>query len=38
LNNRLKNISILLSEMAKTAVPNVASSSFSAAENINTKL
>jgi hypothetical protein len=28
LNNRLKHISILQNEMAKSAVPNVASSSF----------
>jgi hypothetical protein len=38
LNTRIKHISILLAELAKTIVPNVASSSFKGGENINTKL
>jgi len=38
LNVRLKHMSILQSELAKAAIPNKASSSFKASENINTKL
>jgi len=38
LNVRLKHVSILISEIAKAAIPNKASSSFKASENINTKL
>lgn len=36
LNVRLKHMSILISEIAKSAIPSRASSSFKATENINT--
>ena len=38
LNVRLKHLSILQAELAKVSVPTQASSSFKAAENINTKI
>ncbi len=38
LNTRMKHMSILQAEIAKSAVPNKASSSFKASENLNTKL
>lgn len=37
-NIRLKHLSILISELAKTNVPAKASSSFKGGENINTKI
>lgn len=37
-NLRLKHLSILISELAKTNVPAKASSSFKGGENINTKI
>ncbi len=38
LNKRLKNVSIILTELAKSVIPHQASSSFNAPENINHKL
>ena len=38
LNKRLKNVSILLTELAKSVIPHQASSNFNAPESINTKL
>ena len=37
-NTRLKHLSILITELAKTNVPAKASSSFKGGENINTKI
>jgi hypothetical protein len=38
LNKRLKNVSILLTELAKSVIPHQASSNFNAPENINYKV
>ena len=38
LNLKIKHISILLSEIAKSAIPNLPYSSVKAEENINSKI